>query len=442
LIRRRALAGLGGWLLLVAACTAAELAPPTVILISLDGTRPEDARALPALAEIARRGIAPVPMRPVFPTNTFPNHVSLVTGVSPVTHGIVNNTFRDPERGRFRYESDPTWIEVEPLWSLLAAEGIRSAAFHWVGSEGEWRSGRGPAEWRAFDASVPEAKKVEQILAWLDGAPPTRPQFITTWFRGTDAAAHRAGPNSAAARERLAQQGVALQALLDGIGARGLWAQTTLILVSDHGMTEVDRTVDLAAALEQAGLRAWIYGGGGFATLWTARGESDVERALRLARSLGLEAWRPGTRPGGPADHPRFGEVVVMAPLGLGIVSRAGLTNGKRELRGSHGYSPDAPSMQAFFAAIGRGVEPGYAPAHAPIELGNPSGAPDHGSPEAGSPDAGSLDSPQSPRWGAGDPGGVRVLDIAPTVLRLFGHEPAPWMEGRALDLESSGATR
>lgn len=400
MILRRARAWLGGLALLLAACAEAAPAPPTVILISLDGTRVEDARQMPALRRVAQRGIGPVPMRPVFPTNTFPNHVSLVTGVSPVVHGIVNNTFRDPERGGFRYESDPTWIEVEPLWSWLAGEGIRSAAFHWVGSEGTWRTGRGPAEWRAFDASVPEAEKVRQILAWLDADAPDRPQFITAWFRGADAAAHRDGPDSTAARKRLEQQDAALGRLFDGIGARRLWDATTVLLVSDHGMTEVERTVDLAAALERAGLRAWVYGGGGFATVWTARGGDDVGRVLEVATSLGLEAWRPGSRPDDPADHPRFGEVVALAPIGTGIV-RADASqhpDERRELRGSHGYSPAAPTMQAFFAAIGRGVEPGYAA------------------------------------------DGVRVLDVAPTIARLLGREPAPWVEGRALALESTGA--
>ncbi|MFP8874436.1 MAG: alkaline phosphatase family protein, partial [Myxococcota bacterium] len=111
--------------------------PPVVILISLDGTRPADlnARDLPVLMGLADRGLRAERLLPVLPTNTFPNHVTLVTGVAPERHGIVNNLFIDPERGFFERDNIPSWIQVEPLWSLLERRGITSAAYHWVGSE-------------------------------------------------------------------------------------------------------------------------------------------------------------------------------------------------------------------------------------------------------------------------------------------------------------------
>src|SRR5262245_64877916 len=133
---------------------AAAAGPPdaTVVMISLDGTTPEAGlENLTTLREIARRGALAKRLVPVFPTNTFPNHVSLVTGVRPERHGIVNNQFLDPVRGAYDMDGDPTWIEVEPLWSLVEARGIPSASYHWVGSEGHWRSGRVPREWKPFD---------------------------------------------------------------------------------------------------------------------------------------------------------------------------------------------------------------------------------------------------------------------------------------------------
>src|SRR5690606_16122892 len=112
-------------LLAVAACAEPPApAPPAVLLISLDGTRPADVAELPLFRRIAAQGAAADGLEPVFPSNTFPNHVTLVTGVEPDRHGIVNNVFRDPARGVFRYANDPTWLEAPPLWSLLAARGI------------------------------------------------------------------------------------------------------------------------------------------------------------------------------------------------------------------------------------------------------------------------------------------------------------------------------
>ena len=109
--------------LLLAAHAAAE---SRVILISLDGATPAQLAdpGLATLARMRREGAAAERMTPVFPTNTFPNHVSLVTGVAPDRHGIVNNVFLDPARGRYSYENDPSWIEVEPLWSLAARTGF------------------------------------------------------------------------------------------------------------------------------------------------------------------------------------------------------------------------------------------------------------------------------------------------------------------------------
>jgi len=95
-----------------------------VILISFDGTRPGVAATLPTFQRIAKDGAWADRLVPAFPSNTFPNHVTLVTGVSPDRHGIVNNSFDDPVRGRFDYGADPTWHEVEPLWSLAARAGI------------------------------------------------------------------------------------------------------------------------------------------------------------------------------------------------------------------------------------------------------------------------------------------------------------------------------
>ncbi|MBW1684273.1 MAG: alkaline phosphatase family protein, partial [Deltaproteobacteria bacterium] len=248
---------------------AASAGAPTVILLSLDGTPARAARtpALETLSELARRGAAAERLTPVFPTNTFPNHVTLVTGVSPERHGIVNNVFLDPKRGLFRKSDDPTWIEAEPLWSIAARYGIVSASYYWVGSEGPWRSGHGPRYWKRFDASTPDREKVEQILAWLDLEPEQeRPCLITAWFPGADSAGHRFGPDAPEVWRALERQDAAIGRLVSGLDARRAFEHTTLLVVSDHGMLEVERRVDLDAALDAADLPATVWGGGGFAS--------------------------------------------------------------------------------------------------------------------------------------------------------------------------------
>jgi hypothetical protein len=390
----------------IALSPASRAAEPTVILISLDGTRPADVADLGFFRRVAERGARADGLEPAFPSNTFPNHVTLVTGVVPDRHGIVSNVFFDPERGLFRYEDDPTWIEVEPLWSLLARAGIPSASFHWVGSEGPWRSGLGPRHWEKFDADVPESRKVEQLLAWLDLRDPAqRPRLVTCWLRGADATGHRFGPDTAESRRALRRQERALDELLRGLEVRSLLASTTLLLVSDHGMARVERSLDLEARLAASGLEADVVGGGGFATVRWRReaGAPDgaVARAVELTRAQGLEAWaRGGCPPPFACANPRFGELVAVAPVGTAIVdgSRALAAPAAKVglgLRGAHGHRPELPEMAGIFFAIGREVEPGA-------------------------------------RLGV-----VRAVDVAPTVLALLGQPVPEWMTGSPIPLRA-----
>lgn len=382
------------------ACGAPAQAAPTVILISMDGTRPADldSTELPALARMAREGARADRLVPVFPANTFPNHVTLVTGVSPDRHGIVNNVFDDPERGRFDYDSDPTWIESEPLWSILADHGMKSAAYYWVGSEGPWRNGRGPAEWRHFSSRTPESEKVDQILAWLDEPEKDRPRLVTVWFHGADGEAHRHGPGAPEVIESLREQDAQLGRLLQHLDALGRWSETTLIVVSDHGMTAIEHTVDLQGALDDAGVSGRVHGGGGFVTVTLDHAAKDLDAALAAARGLGLDAWARGQGPPGlETRNPRFGDFVAMAPLGTAISPPGMLARLRTSLvGGGHGYRPDDPAMAGIFLALGRGVGAGV------------------------------------------DPGEVRALDVAPTVLSLLGLPVPEAMEGRPIPLDAA----
>ena len=359
-----------------------------VVMISMDGVRPSEVapELLPSLVELAERGARAERLIPEFPTNTFPNHVTLVTGVAPERHGIVDNAFIDPILGSFEKREIPAWIEVQPLWSLLADRGMVSASFYWVGSEGDWRDRGGPRYWRPFSSETPEREKVEQILEWLDLPPADRPRLVTSWFRGADHAGHVYGPGSPQVAEQLRAQNAAVESLVAGVRARGLWRSTTLIFVSDHGMTSASRRVDLGSALREAGVSATVIGIGGTASVYLgapAPGAADRARSVEVARGLGLSAWTRAEAPSGlRVGHRRFGDVVVVAPVGTAIV-REGLT-----LEGFHGYPPAAPEMSAILVAAGRRVP------------------------------AGVILPP------------IRSVDVAPTVLSLLGIPAPAWMEG------------
>jgi predicted AlkP superfamily pyrophosphatase or phosphodiesterase len=362
--------------------------PSTVILVSLDGTRPADVESadLTTFAELRRRGARASRLITVFPSNTFPSHVTLVTGVYPDVHGIVNNHFIDPERGEFDKSDDPSWLLAEPLWSLLAQHGVSSASYHWVGSEGPWTSGRGPRYWKKFDEQVPAKAKFDQVLAWLEGPEP-RPRFVTVWLRGADAPAHKMGMETPPVRRALLAQDQALGGLVAALDARGAFAHTTLLIVSDHGMAPVRRRLDLTAALRSAGVKAEVLGAGGMVSIRVEKGQGFVDQAVSVARRLGLQAWPRELAPRElHARHPRFGDVIVVAPIGAAIQSAR-----STPMYGAHGYPPEDGWMGALFLAVGRGAKSG-------AELGE-----------------------------------LRSLDVAPTVLRLLGLPVPDTMQGRAI---------
>lgn len=374
---------------------------PTVILLAWDGVRHDypDRASLAALGRMQREGVRAERLIPPYPSSTFPSLVTLATGTYPDRHGIVDNHFRDRERGEYDRDADPSWIEAEPLWVAAERQGVPSAAFFWVGSERDWR-GRGARHRKTpFDSGVGEAEKVDQILAWLDLPPPDRPRLIVAWWHGADHAGHAKGPDHADVMEQLAGQDRELERLMAGIDARGLWSRTTLIVVSDHGMTAVADAVPVAERLDEAGIDAEVTRGAAVAHVFLA--DPSMLAAARTVLSS-LEGVRVYAGAELPASfrfaHPqRTGDLVltVEPPRTFvlpGLAERAfratGLLDGER---GMHGFDPALPDMGGVFFAYGRGV-------------------------------------PRGERLGP-----VRAIDVAPTVSWLLGIAPPGQAEGRSV---------
>ncbi len=394
-------------LFLLAALAGAGTAvagPPAVILLSLDGVRADypDRGALPGFARLAREGARAEKLEPVFPPITFPSHVTLATGAAVERHGIVANDFRDAVRGRFHYVNDASWQEAEPIWVAAERQGVPSALFFWVGSEGPWQGTSARIYEHPFDSGVSEAKKVDRILSWLDLPPAQRPRLVLSWWHGADAAGHRFGPDSAAVNAALAEQDAQLVRLLEGLDAREAWADTTLVLVSDHGMADVSEGVSLGGVLAGKGIEAQVIPSGGIASIHLADASKREEARAALAALPGVEVFPSDALPAawryGPAR--RLGDLVaVTSPPRVfreGTLERVAATLGRR--RGAHGYDAKRADMGGIFFAIGRGVV------------------------------AGTKLPP------------VSSLDVAPTVARLLGIEPPRDAEGHVIEAFAAGA--
>ena len=196
---------LAGWFLPTSATSEPKpVAPGPLILISIDGFRWDylGKFAPTNLCHLTREGVHAKKLIPSFPSLTFPNHYTLVTGLRPEHHGIVANTFYDPDlKARFVYKNhesavDPRWwAGGEPVWITAEKQGVRSACFFWPGSEAE-NHGKRPALFKEFDKSLSCTERVDGLLAWLDLPVEQRPRCCTLYFDIVDTKGHLFGPDS------------------------------------------------------------------------------------------------------------------------------------------------------------------------------------------------------------------------------------------------------
>jgi predicted AlkP superfamily pyrophosphatase or phosphodiesterase len=355
------LIGLLLWLL--SACAAAPpetapAAPRSVLLVSLDGFHPDylERGLTPRIAALAERGVRARWMHPSYPSQTFPNHYSLVTGLRPDRHGVVDNRMWDPQLGGFRLDNDDAvgdgrwWDGAEPLWVSARRAGLRSATMFWPGSEAEIRGLR-PHHWFPFDPRTLPEQRVDQVLDWL--AQPQPPQFITLYFEHVDSAGHRYGPDSPQVDRQIARLDAAVGRLLDGIAQQGLTQRVDLVLVSDHGMAAVQRVIVLDDHVDPADLQLITSGELGGFNPQPGR-EAAVEQAL-LGRHDGFECWRRSEMPRQwqYGRHRRVPAILCQADEGALLATRHWLDAGGRPNAGAHGYDPALPSMRAIFIAAG-----------------------------------------------------------------------------------------
>ncbi|RFU80479.1 ectonucleotide pyrophosphatase phosphodiesterase family member 1 3 [Trichoderma arundinaceum] len=238
------------------ASNGTALFAPTTIIISLDGFRADFLQRglTPTLNAFVKEGVSPKWMHPSFPSVTFPNHYTLATGLYPEAHGIVGNTFWDPElKAEFHYTDparslDPKWWGGEPFWVTAEKQGVRTAIHMWPGSEAHVLHEE-PTFVDKFNGKEKLDIKVSRILGWLDmpgkesgsiNAKGVRPQLIAAYVPNVDSDGHKYGPNSTEIRTTIKQVDTMMGQLFQGLSERNLTDIVNVIVVSDHGMATTD----------------------------------------------------------------------------------------------------------------------------------------------------------------------------------------------------------
>jgi predicted AlkP superfamily pyrophosphatase or phosphodiesterase len=343
---------------------ATQPARPVVVLISIDGFRWDYLERFrpPILGQLAAAGVRSEGLIPVFPSKTFPNHYTVVTGLLPSRHGITSNNMVDPALpGRFtlsnrEVQQDTRWWGGEPLWVGVERQGHVAATMFWPGSDVEIAGGR-PTYWRPYEHEFPNELRVDQLLAWLKQPESQRPTFLTLYFSDVDDAGHRAGPNAEETRKAVLDVDAAIGRLVRGVEQLGLAARANYVIVSDHGMTELspDRVIVLDDYIDLSTVdvidSAPIVG-------VSPRPGVSVE-AVYDALAGKHPAMQVYTRSSLPEEHglrhhPRLPEVIGIADDGWHPTIRDRRDAGSRQVPGgSHGYESRHRSMHGVLVAAG-----------------------------------------------------------------------------------------
>lgn len=348
------------------ASSAAGSAPstiPQVLLISLDGFRRSylETDSVPTLHALARGGVTAAAMIPSFPTLTFPNHYTIVTGLYPEDHGIVGNTIYDPEFKQLFTMSNAAsresrWWWGQPIWVTAEKQDKRAATFFWPGSEVEIDSTR-PTRWKPYDGKVTFDARVDTVLSWLALKGPQRISIVTLYFDEPDHSGHEYGPDSPKTAAAAARADSAVGRLMQGLRDRGMYDSVNVIVVSDHGMSALspDRVVYLDDVVDTAAVRITSLS----PDLAITPKDGDAAALLAKIRKLPhVQSWLKADVPARLHynEGRRITPVVAVADDGWTIA-----IHGERRgpSGGAHGYDNANASMHALFIAHGPAFKQG-----------------------------------------------------------------------------------
>lgn len=337
---------------------------PTVLLVSIDGFRADylDRYQLNSFRRLMREGVRADGLIPVFPSVTYPNHYSIVTGLYPDHHGMIDNNFYDPQRKEYfypdRYAGDGSWYRGEPIWMTAEQQGIRSACLYWVGCTADI-GGIRPSLRMGQHQELTVEQRIDQVLAWLQLPHERRPHLITLYLSDQlDAAGHWYGPNAIEIQTVLQTIDRQVGYLLDRLRGLPSYNRLYVLFVSDHGMSQLlpEHFTGLLPQFDPKQVVAKRYG----LTVRFHIVDSTVSPvALRDRINQSLSHGRAYLRSEIPThlhyrEDPRIGDVVVVMdfPYLLG-------TDDSEEPGGMHGWDPTQSEMHGIFLALGPHIKPG-----------------------------------------------------------------------------------
>ncbi|HEX3797083.1 MAG TPA: ectonucleotide pyrophosphatase/phosphodiesterase [Verrucomicrobiae bacterium] len=368
-MRERFCRVLVGFFIVVSAVVAGadepHLASPReriLILISLDGFRWDYLQKFknetPNLNTLAAEGVHAQRLISAFPSLTFPNHYTIVTGLWPEHHGIVNNRIYDPNfKAEFNISNNPgpgdgRWWQGEPIWVTAIKQGRVADCLFWPGSEAEIEGVR-PTIWKPYDGHVSPDACVDMGLSWL-AQTNQRPNFMTLYFHEVDSESHHHGVESPQVEKAVAQVDEAIGRLTNGLHQLQLDNIANIIIVSDHGMTDLstNRIIVLSNYVNLDTVR--VDATGAIAGLRPLDGNVDALYNQFAGKENHFKVYRRENMPERYhyTDNPRIPPVVLVADEGW-YINRRPLDPTRNFESATHGFDPELESMGATFIAWG-----------------------------------------------------------------------------------------
>ncbi|OXG00794.1 alkaline phosphatase D [Flavobacterium araucananum] len=326
-----------------------------VVLVSMDGFRWDYAKQfnLQNLKRIAKEGVHAKSMRPSYPSKTFPNHYSIVTGLYADHHGIINNAFYDAGLNALfslslDTKNDSRFYGENPIWNVAEQQGVKAASFFWPGSDLDKRR---PGYYKNYDNKIPYETRIDTVLHWLQLPEKQRPHLITLYFDEPDHTGHEFGPLSAQNKKMVIKMDSIMGELSQKLDHLAIGKQINLIIVSDHGMTDIsnEKKVIILDYLkpEWLGYKEVI---NPIMSLQAKPGYQDsIAKALKKVPHI--KFWKSGEVPKRLhyGTNPRVHDFVIETQKGYSLAKDKNQnTNG-----GTHGYDNRTKDMQAIFYAKG-----------------------------------------------------------------------------------------
>jgi alkaline phosphatase D len=364
------------WAVLLTGCASFSLhkrpeKAPIVIMVGIDGLRWDaiDRHPAPTLSALAAEGVRAEALIPVMPSLTFVNFYSLATGLYAEHTGITGNMpySREYDDVMLRnMHAEGRWWGGEPIWVTAENQGIRTAAMFWLGSEAEIKGVR-PTHWTPYEHNKPHQERVDQVLEWLAMPEDERPRLITLYFSDVDSAEHRYGPQTAEEGNAIAKVDASLANLRAGIENLGMTDRVNIIVVSDHGMTDIDPEfvvyLDDYIDLDHTFIPTFHSTDGPrsnpFVHIFVKDGNVDAMYQKLKNADEKIKVYKRADIPEGwhLNNTDRTGDIFVAADDGGMIFARSMTSVYKYAAKGMHGYDRFDTNMGATFIAAGPNIK-------------------------------------------------------------------------------------